>query len=81
MTFPYMSEAMQAARQAEAAGEVPIGAVIIHKGQLLAASHNRVLTLKDPTAHAELLVIREACRLLDSERLKPRGPADAPTRT
>jgi tRNA(adenine34) deaminase len=59
--------------EAEAArdrGEVPIGAVIVSaSGEILASAGNRTLELKDPTAHAELLAIREACAKIGSERL------------
>ena len=52
-----------------AAGEVPIGALIVHDGQVLARSGNRTIRDCDPTAHAEMVVIREAARLLDNYRL------------
>ena len=58
--------------EAEAAaerGEVPVGAVIARDGALIAAAGNRTRELSDPTAHAEMLVIREASRLLSAERL------------
>lgn len=58
--------------QAKAAGlrgEVPIGAAILHEGQVIAAAGNRTRELKDPTAHAEILVIRLACEALASERI------------
>ncbi|MEM7289932.1 MAG: nucleoside deaminase [Pseudomonadota bacterium] len=63
---------MQAFEQAELAahrGEVPVGAVIVHKGKILAADGNRTLELKDPTAHAEILVIKKAAQALNSERI------------
>ncbi|WP_212763700.1 nucleoside deaminase, partial [Escherichia coli] len=51
-------------------GEVPVGAVVVGpEGQIVARAGNRTLELRDPTAHAEMLAIREACRVLDSERL------------
>jgi len=58
--------------EAEAAfdrGEVPIGAVIVDGGEILAHAGNRTLQFRDPTAHAELIAIREACAKLESERL------------
>lgn len=61
--------AFDAARAAARAGEVPVGAAIVHEGQVLAAAGNRTLTDRDPSAHAEMLVIREACRILNSERV------------
>jgi tRNA(adenine34) deaminase len=58
------------AEAAAARGEVPVGAVVAARdGTILARAGNRTLELKDPTAHAELLAIREAARLLNSERL------------
>lgn len=65
-----MSLALVEARKAAAAGEVPIGAVLIDdKGDLLACAGNRVIRDRDPTAHAEILVIRAAARRLGNERL------------
>lgn len=65
-----MDLALEEADRARALGEVPIGAVIVDAGgQLLASAGNRTLALRDPTAHAELLAIREACAKLGSERL------------
>jgi tRNA(adenine34) deaminase len=66
-------EAMQAAlteaRAAADAGEVPIGAVIVHDGEIIAGGQNRVLRDNDPTAHAEIVCIREAARALGNYRL------------
>ncbi len=64
-----MAEALAEARAAEARGEVPVGAVIVRDGAILARAGNRTLELKDPTAHAELLAIRAACAATGSERL------------
>jgi tRNA(Arg) A34 adenosine deaminase TadA len=55
-----MDLALQLAEQAATAGEAPVGAVIVDGSELLAAERNRMRTLKDPTAHAELLAIRAA---------------------
>ncbi len=57
------------ARAAALRGEVPVGAALVRDGALIAAAGNRTLEDRDPTAHAEMLVIREAARLLGSERL------------
>ena len=65
----FMEAAMDEAKAAAARGEVPIGAVIVRDGEIIAAAGNRTLELRDPTAHAEMLVIRAACRELASERL------------
>ena len=65
-----MSIALAEARAAAARGEVPVGAVVVSaKGEVLARAGNRTLELKDPTAHAEMLVLREAAAKRDSERL------------
>jgi tRNA(adenine34) deaminase len=64
-----MSVALDEARAAAARGEVPVGAVVVHRGRLIAAAGNRTLQERDPTAHAELLAIRQAARALQSERL------------
>ena len=65
-----MALALEAARAAAMAGEVPIGAVIVDgEGQVIASAGNRTITDRDPTAHAELLAIREACTRTGSERL------------
>ena len=65
----FMEHALKEARLASQRGEVPVGAVLVHKGEIIARNGNRTLELKDPTAHAEILVIREAARKLDNERL------------
>src|SRR5208282_2716169 len=65
----FMQSAIEEARAAAAAGEVPIGALIVHDGKILARSGNRTIRDCDPTAHAEMMVIREAARLLRNYRL------------
>lgn len=65
----FMDSALEQARAAGAAGEVPIGCVIVRDGQVIAQAGNRTLADRDPTAHAELLAIRQAARALGSERL------------
>ena len=65
-----MALALAEAEAAAARGEVPIGAVIVSSaGDVLARSGNRIVELKDPTAHAEMLVLKEAARVLKNERL------------
>ena len=64
-----MEEAFQEARKAAAEGEVPIGAVIVREGEVIARAHNRTEQDKDPTAHAEMLAIREAAKHLGGWRL------------
>ena len=65
----FMQEALAEARAAAAVGEVPIGAVLVHDGQILARSGNRTIRDNDPTAHAEIVVLREAARRLANYRL------------
>ncbi|MCJ2083692.1 nucleoside deaminase [Methylobacterium sp. J-090] len=64
-----LSLAFDEARRAALAGEVPVGAVVVRDGRVIAAAHNRPRALKDPTAHAEILAIRAACGILGDERL------------
>jgi tRNA(adenine34) deaminase len=65
-----MVEAISEAHLAEKEGEVPIGALITDiEGKIISRAHNQVITLKDPTAHAEILAIREAGRTLGNYRL------------
>ena len=64
-----MSCAFFEAREAEKRGEVPVGAVIMRGGLIIARAGNETLRQKDPTAHAEMIAIRQACRAEASERL------------
>lgn len=68
MTSP-MDQALALAEQAAAAGEAPVGAVIVLDGEVLAAEPNRMRELNDPTAHAELLAIRKALAARGTGRL------------
>jgi tRNA(adenine34) deaminase len=65
----FMSAALEQARAGAALNEVPVGCVIVRDGKVIARAHNRVLTDRDPTAHCELLAIRETASSLASERL------------
>lgn len=66
----HMDAALIEARDAAARGEVPVGAVVVSSsGEIVARAGNRTRELNDPTAHAEVLAIREACRVLGQERL------------
>lgn len=69
MTSKWMTLALEQAEAAGARGEVPVGAVLVQNGHVIAMAGNRVEELCDPTAHAEMLVIREATRLLQVPRL------------
>lgn len=65
----FMGRALELAREAGEAGEVPIGAVVVRDGIVLSESRNRMEELQDASAHAEILAIRDASRKLDSWRL------------
>jgi tRNA(adenine34) deaminase len=65
----FMELALAEARAAQAAGEVPIGCVVVRDGHVIAAAGNRTIAELDPTAHAEMLAIRSAATAIGSERL------------
>ncbi len=64
-----MQRALELAHKAEAAGEVPVGAVIVLDGELVAEGWNQPITSSDPSAHAEIMALRAAGRKLDNYRL------------
>ncbi len=64
-----MRRALDAARDAALAGEVPVGAVVVHRGEVIAVAANAPRALSDPTAHAEMLAIRAAAKTLGRDRL------------
>ena len=66
---PAMESALSEARTAASAGEVPIGAIIVREGTVIAGGQNRVLRDCDPTAHAEIVAIRAAAEALGNYRL------------
>ncbi|WP_209003991.1 nucleoside deaminase [Labrenzia sp. CE80] len=68
-TANFMELALKEAQKAAARGEVPVGAVLVCEGKVLACDGNRTLEYSDPTAHAEVLVIRQACQQFESQRL------------
>jgi tRNA(adenine34) deaminase len=65
----FMDMALQEARAAGIRGEVPVGCVIVRNGEAIARAGNRTLADHDPTAHAEIIAIRQAAHLVRSERL------------
>lgn len=65
-----MKHALGLAAQAAQADEVPIGAVVVKDGAIIATGHNQNRSLRDPTAHAEIVAIRAAAQVLGSERLE-----------
>ena len=69
MPQSFMDDALPEARTANEAGEVPVGCVIVREGKIIAQAGNRTLTDRDPTAHAEMLAVRQAAKALGSERL------------
>ena len=69
----FMREALAEARRALAAGEVPVGAVVVLGGEVIARAHNAPIALADPTAHAEVLALREAARKSGNYRLTGAG--------
>jgi tRNA(adenine34) deaminase len=66
---PFMARALELARAAAAAGEVPVGAVVVRDGQIIGEGANAPRTQHDPTAHAEIAAIRAASVAINSERL------------
>ena len=66
----FMALALDEARAAAVSGEVPVGAVIVCNGEVIATAHNSPRLLKDPSAHAEMLAIRRAAAVLGRERLE-----------
>jgi tRNA(adenine34) deaminase len=65
----FMEQALDEARTAALAGEVPVGAVLVHEGRIIARSGNRTIRDIDPTAHAEIIVLREGARAFGNYRL------------
>ena len=65
----WMEEALREAQRAQAAGEVPVGAVVVYEGQIVGRGYNRPISTNDPTAHAEMLALREAGQRLGNYRL------------
>jgi tRNA(adenine34) deaminase len=65
----WMRRAIDLAREAEARGEVPVGALLVREGAIIAGAWNRPISSSDPTAHAEIVAMREAARLLKNYRL------------
>ena len=65
----YAALALDLARKAAELGEVPVGAIVVRKGEVIGRGHNQPRALYDPTAHAEIMAIRQACAALGSNRL------------
>lgn len=69
MDKAYMRLAIKEAEKAFDADEVPVGTVIVHEKKVIGRAHNQIRLLKDPTAHAEMLAITQACEAMQAERL------------
>ena len=65
----FMDRALALARQAAERGEVPVGAVLVRGGEVLGEGFNQVITASDPTAHAEIVALRDAAKAVDNYRL------------
>ncbi len=65
----WMARALELARRSEALGEVPVGAVVVKQGELVGEGYNRPIAAADPTAHAEIVALRDAARTLNNYRL------------
>lgn len=65
----WMQRALELAAQAEAEGEVPIGAVVVFQNQIIAEGYNQPISLNDPTAHAEIIALRNAAKKIANYRL------------
>ena len=65
----YMQQALELAREAQRAGEVPVGAVVVKAGVIVGRGYNRPITAHDPTAHAEIVALRDAAARLGNYRL------------
>jgi len=69
MDSQWMREALREARRGYREGEVPVGAIVVQEGKVIARAHNRPVRLSDPSAHAEILALRRAGRKLGNYRL------------
>ncbi|MEP2990077.1 MAG: tRNA adenosine(34) deaminase TadA [Parasphingorhabdus sp.] len=65
-----MAEALKLAKRAQELGEVPVGAVVVKQGRIIGEGHNQPRCQHDPSAHAEIVAIRDACQNLKSDRLE-----------
>ena len=65
----WMEEALRLAAQAQAAGEVPVGAIVVNGGEIVGRGWNQVIATNDPTAHAEIVAMREAAKAIGNYRL------------
>lgn len=75
----FMLEALKQAKIALEKGEVPVGAVVVFNNQVIARGHNQMVTLKDPTAHAEMIAITQASSVLSEGKKEHRGSLEGAT--
>ncbi|GAB5487040.1 MAG: nucleoside deaminase [Parasphingorhabdus sp.] len=66
----FMTDALTLAKHAQKLGEVPVGAVVVKEGEIIGKGHNQPRSNYDPSAHAEIVAIRDACQTLKSDRLE-----------
>ncbi|MFT6106192.1 MAG: tRNA(Arg) A34 adenosine deaminase TadA [Rickettsiales bacterium] len=66
---PFIIKALEQAKIAFNLGEVPVGAIVVCNNKIIASAHNQNISLNDPTAHAEILALRQACKILKNHRL------------
>ena len=65
----FMALALEQAREAAAAGEIPVGAIVVRRGEVIAVGRNAPIAMHDPTAHAEIVALRRAAMVLGNYRL------------
>ena len=65
----FMMTALFEAKKAESDGEVPVGAIVVNRSDIVASGYNQVIGRNDPTAHAEILALKKACKIRDNYRL------------
>jgi tRNA(adenine34) deaminase len=65
----FMHEALELARASQAAGEIPVGAIVVKDGAVIGRGHNRPIASRDPTAHAEIVALRDAAERIGNYRL------------
>ena len=75
----FMREALKEARKGFEAGEVPVGAVVVHRQKIIGRAHNQMETLRDPTAHAEMIAITQAAEALSEDKKDHRGSLEGAT--
>ena len=75
----FMMEALKQAKLAFEKGEIPVGAVVVHQNKVVARAHNQMETLRDPTAHAEMIALTQASETLAAGKTEHRGSLEGAT--